>query len=73
MERQEIKNECKNNLKEILKGGFEVLNASGKNIILGKGLLRLVYNPSTDEVDSQYILNKWKEVVISRIDGELAL
>jgi hypothetical protein len=46
------------NLKEILKGGFEVLNTSGKNIILGKGLLRLVYNPNTDEVDSQYILNK---------------
>jgi len=58
MEKFEIKKECKNNLKEILKGGFEVLSHSGKNIILGKGLLRLVYNPDTDEVDSQYILNK---------------
>ena len=50
--------ECKNNLKQLLSDGLEVMSLSGKKIILGKGLLRLVYDPALDEVESQYILNK---------------
>jgi hypothetical protein len=48
----------KNNLSKLLKDGFEVMTVTKGKIILGKGLLRLVYNPNDDEVETQYILNK---------------
>jgi hypothetical protein len=48
----------KNNLKKLLKQGLEVVSTTGKKLVLGKGLLRLMYDIDTDEVTSQYILNK---------------
>lgn len=48
----------KNNLAKILKEGFEVISVTKGKIILGKGLLRLVYDPKNDEVETQYVLNK---------------
>lgn len=52
----DLEKKCSKNLNEILKGGFEILSTSEKKVVLGQGLLRLVYNPSTDEVESQYII-----------------
>jgi hypothetical protein len=46
------------NLTKLLKDGFQVLSVSKKKLILGKGLLRLIYDPALDEVESTYILNK---------------
>jgi hypothetical protein len=49
---------CSNNLKELLKLDYQVISTLGKNIVLGKSLTRLIYNPDTDEVESTYVLNK---------------
>lgn len=47
-----------NNLKAMLKDGYEVLGTFGQGIILGKGLHRVLFDMDKDEATYSYILNK---------------